>query len=77
MTPQRFAAIAAGIGLRPSKTATACRLHLVDGLSMREAGRRTGADVGAISRAVARLMQPRCPGCGRPFREEDPGEARP
>ena len=70
MTPTHLSAALTLADIRPaSRTATAVRLVLLDGLSQREASRQAGVDVAAVSRALKRiepyLHVTHCPTCGK------------
>lgn len=75
MTPAQFTRSLASTRMDPAgKTAAACRLVLVDGLSQNAAAKQIGVDIRAVSRAVLRLEPPeRCPTCNQPVRERGSG----
>lgn len=69
MTPRQFAsALAATRMPAEGRTATACRLVLVDGLSDRQAAQRVGIEPSAVTRArnklAPRVACPHCNGTG-------------
>ncbi len=72
MTAAEFEALLAT--QRPAlraRTAAACRLVLVDGLTAYAAAKACGdMHQSILSRALARLRQPRCPTCGQRVRLE-------
>lgn len=66
MTPDDFSAALTAANIRPTtRTAAACRLVLVDGMTAYAASRRIGITEGVVSRALARLARPVCPACGQ------------
>lgn len=70
MTPRQFsAALALANVAADSNIAAAARLVLLDNVGQREAARRIGIDVAAVSRALKRIAPhvhaTNCPTCGR------------
>lgn len=53
--------------LRPSRVHSAARLVLVEGLTAYQAAAAMGLQQSAVSRYLAILLRPACPGCGRPL----------
>ena len=69
MTPRQFAsALAATRMPAEGRTAQACRLVLVDGLSDRQAAAQVGIEPSAVTRARNKLQpRPECPHCHQPM----------
>ena len=67
MTPHQFASALAATSMpAEGRTATACRLVLVDGLTAYAAAAQVGVNESAVSRAANRLRGLRtCPTCGQ------------
>lgn len=66
MTSSQFTAALTASNMRPStRTAKACRLVLVDGMTAYAASQQTGLAQSVVSRALAKLARPVCPTCGQ------------
>lgn len=66
MTPSQFTAALAAANIRPStRTAKACRLVLVEGMTAYAASRQVRIAESVVSRALAKLARPVCPTCGQ------------
>ncbi len=66
MTAAEFAVLLATQrpALRP-RTAEACRLVLLDGMTGYAAAKQAGVAKSTVGRALARLTHARCPSCGQ------------
>ena len=67
MTLTQFHHMIAATHLRDGKTAKACRLVLVDGLSAYRAARISDVDQSAVIRALRKIPREACKACGQPI----------
>lgn len=70
MTPAEFDSLP----LPMSRTRSAARLVVIDGLSAYEAARRFGINASALSRYIKGLSRPRCPCCGQFVKQPIPAQ---
>lgn len=57
---------AANLNAGTTKSVAACRLILVDGLSINAAARQTDSSPGNVSRMLRKIPRELCPCCGGP-----------